>query len=148
MRFLQRAAVLTATLSLLAGCAAPQAPDASQDAAPSQTSAPAVSQTAAPDDALADAVARARETYRADAVFYDAVTPIKALLLGETQIVALTCVGGFEQTEALERAAVARVETSRLAAFAVVNIYDKTGKSLSITLSPTDADALAAELNG
>ncbi len=145
MRFLQRAAALAATLSLLAGCAAPQAPDA-----PSQTSAPApaVSQTAAPDDALADAVARARETYRADAVFYDTVTPIKALLLGETQIVALTCVGGFEQTEALERAAVARVETSRLAAFAVVNIYDKTGKSLSVTLSPTDADALAAELNG
>lgn len=95
---------------------------------------------------MENAIKRYSELYNADRAYRDITVPQKALLIGDEQIVELTYLPGYENTNVTERSSVVRVEDSRLDAFDIVNIYDKTNQCISVIVEPGMSDEIAVLL--
>lgn len=97
---------------------------------------------------MENAMERYCALYHAEYVFRDVLVPQKALLIGEEQILELTYFPGYEQTKVMERSSLVRVESSRLGAWDVVKLYDKTDQCISVTVEHGCSEEIAALLSG
>lgn len=82
------------------------------------------------------------ERYGTDHVFTDLYIPEKLWLIGEENIVQLVSFVGNEDIRVFPRTSIERVEHLLLDEFGFVDVYDKTNECISITLTPSDAEAI------
>ena len=79
------------------------------------------------------------DRYKADVIVYDMLIPNKALLIGETDVVCLLMLEGITTETVIPRESIARTEKTEVSGMVVVKIVDRTGKEISMTLTPEDA---------
>ena len=74
--------------------------------------------------------------------FADLYLPAKCWLVGKENIVEIISVGGIDDVTVTEHTAVERVEHLGVDEFTSISVFDKTGQSISIMVSPEDAGKL------
>ncbi len=82
------------------------------------------------------------EKYDTEYRFTDLYIPAKCWLVGKANIVEVLSVGGIDDITVIDHAAVERVEYTSIGEFTNISIFDKTGKSISIMVSPEGAENL------
>ena len=82
------------------------------------------------------------EKYDTEYRFTDLYLPAKCWLVGKENIVEIISVGGIDDVTVTEHTAVERVEHSTVMNYCNVTVFDKTGQSISIIVSPEDSEKL------
>ena len=79
--------------------------------------------------------------------FSDMYVTEKHLLIGDETIVELFVIGDFCNVVSISRKEVERIEHSVFEKFASITIYDKTKKTISLTVAPDDLNNILKILN-
>ena len=82
------------------------------------------------------------EKYETEYCFTDLYISAKCWLVGKENIVEIISVGGIDDVTIMEHKAVERVEHLNIGEFTTISVFDKTGQSISIMVSPEDAGKL------
>lgn len=81
-------------------------------------------------------------TYEAEKRFEDLYIPAKCWLLGDENIVEVISLDNVDNVTVITQSSVERVEHSTIMNFCNVTVFDKTGKSISIMVSPEEFEML------
>ena len=98
--------------------------------------------SSAADDSLEDVLFTYAEKYETEYRFTDLYISAKCWLVGKENIVEIISVGGIDDVTIMEQKAVERVEHLNIGEFTTISVFDKTGQSISIMVSPEDAGKL------
>lgn len=82
------------------------------------------------------------EKYGTEFRFTDLYVPSKCWLVGDENMVELMSLGGIDDATVINRASIERVEHSTVMDFSNITVFDKTGKSISIMVSPEEFEML------
>ena len=93
-------------------------------------------------DSIEDAWIAYAEKYNTEHRFADLYLPAKCWLVGKENIVEIISVGGIDDVTVTEHTAAERVEHTKIGEFTTISVFDKTGQSISIMVSPEDAGKL------
>lgn len=91
-----------------------------------------------PDTFIEDVRKQYAELYDTTHMFTDMYMGEKAWLIGDKNIVQLTSIAGLNDAAVLSRNNIERIEQASFADFATVSIIDRTGQTLSLTISPEE----------
>lgn len=103
-------------------------------------------ETAAPAAFAEETRKRYAAFYHTSAAFEDLYMPQKVWLIGDKAIVQLVSFSGYHDATILFRACIERIEQSSLPGFGSVTVFDKSGQSISITVSSADFASVTALL--
>ena len=143
--------ILLCAMLLLSGCSGPvddntdtKAPmiEKSETEIPEASFIPETDEPSLPDAFAEDARAQYAGLYDAAHIFTDMYMAEKAWLIGDENIVQLVSAAGFNDVTVLTRNSIERIEQAVFFDFAAVSVIDKTGKTLSLTISPTELLAI------
>lgn len=87
-----------------------------------------------------------KEKLGAGYMYQDKFIPQQFLYISDKKIVIAVFLGGTEQTREIDRSKYSRMEITKTSDFAKVEIFDVSGSSLLITLSPAEADEIQSVL--
>lgn len=82
------------------------------------------------------------QKYEAEKRFEDLYIPAKCWLLGDENIVEVISLGNVDNVTVIKQSSVERVEHSTVMNFSNITVFDKTGQSISIMVSPEDSEKL------
>jgi hypothetical protein len=82
------------------------------------------------------------EKYETEHLFEDLYIPEKCWLIGNENIVEIISLGDIDNVTAINQSSVERVEHSNVMNFSNITVFDKTGKSISIMVSPEEFEML------
>lgn len=150
---------ITAILSLLiVGCSVSngQTPSsATVSASPSASIEATAESTIASDTASSDVTTsvfdpevagKLKEKLGAGHMYQDKFIPQQFLYISDKKIVIAVFLGGTEQIREIDRSKYSRMKITKTSDFAKVEIFDVSGSSLLITLSPAEADEIQSVL--
>lgn len=86
------------------------------------------------------------ELYDSSDMFVDMYIAEKSWLIGEEHIVQLISFAGFNNVSVLPRNSIERIEQASFDDFSNVTVFDKTGKSVSIMVTPEELPKIIALL--
>ena len=87
-----------------------------------------------------------KEKLGAGYMYQDKFIPMQFLYISNEKIVIAVFLGGTEQTREIDRSKYSRMKITKTSDFAKVEIFDVSGSSLLITLSPAEADEIQSVL--
>lgn len=87
-----------------------------------------------------------KEKLGAGYMYQDKFIPQQFLYISDEKIVIAVFLGGTEQIREIDRSKYSRMEITKTSDFAKVEIFDVSGSSLLITLSPAEADEIQSVL--
>ena len=87
-----------------------------------------------------------KEKLGAGYMYQDMSIPQQFLYISDEKIVIAVFLGGTEQTREIDRSKYSRMKITKTSDFAKVEIFDVSGSSLLITLSPAEADEIQSVL--
>lgn len=119
-------------------CSCSKEPSQTQTAAPSPDSG-----SVSTPDINADVLLESVEKYNADTYWRDVYVPNQYLLYNGESIIYLLALDSLSQTTVIPISSVDSYKESSLGSVSAISIYSKSGDSISVTLSNSDAECLA-----
>ena len=157
----RKTAVLTITVILslaIGGCSVSSGQTPSSANAPTSTStsiettvvSTIASGTASSDETTSafdpEVPGKFKEKLGAGYMYQDKFIPQQFLYISDKKIVIAVFLGGTEQIREIDRSKYSRMKITKTSDFAKVEIFDVSGSSLLITLSPAEADEIQSVL--
>ncbi len=93
-----------------------------------------------------EAPGKLKEKLGAGHMYQDKFIPQQFLYISNEKIVIAVFLGGTEQIREIDRSKYSRMKITKTSDFAKVEIFDVSGSSLLITLSPAEADEIQSVL--
>ena len=150
--------VITAILSLaIGGCSVSngQAPSSAAISASPSASVETTAESTVASGTSSDVTTSAfdpevagkfKEKLGAGYVYQDKFIPQQFLYISNEKIVIAVFLGGTEQIREIDRSKYSRMKITKTSDFTKVEIFDVSGSSLLITLSPAEADEIQSVL--